>query len=389
MLGEPKNYLSSSVRVERLPAESLLRPAAPPRTENAVQDDYPAFWVRYQTGKQYLAWVAYQKEKDRVLLVERDGPEGKWSEPIEVDGPGDQFRVALAGTHGDTLWIVWSSQRDHHWNLYARPYTNGKLGEEVRLTDAAGPNIWHRMTTDQRGRAWLVWQGFRDGQADIFARCADGDGWHEPVKVSTAKPTIGTRTSPRTPKEDRVWVGWDTYDKGSYGVRIRSLSGGPKAGAGRRAEAGRVALVSAPTPAWPVTASGHLWVAWDESGSQWGKDTGFLYPHTGATRFIVPLASGSSVCVDGKWQEPAADFAAFLPPDMKEFIELPQLQDRRRRDGCGWRSAIALLPPARGRLGRAGRWDVYATAYLGDRWLAPIELPHSGGRNDHAYHLPA
>src|SRR5438552_3737377 len=29
-----------------------------------------------------------------------------------------------------------------------------------------------------------------------------------------------------------------------------------------------------------------------------------------------------------------------------------------------------------------GRWDVYATAYLGDRWLAPVELPGSGGRND-------
>jgi len=30
----------------------------------------------------------------------------------------------------------------------------------------------------------------------------------------------------------------------------------------------------------------------------------------------------------------------------------------------------------------AGRWDVVATAYLGDGWLAPFELPHSGGRND-------
>ena len=29
-----------------------------------------------------------------------------------------------------------------------------------------------------------------------------------------------------------------------------------------------------------------------------------------------------------------------------------------------------------------GRWDVFATAYLGDRWLAPVELPQSAGRND-------
>ena len=28
------------------------------------------------------------------------------------------------------------------------------------------------------------------------------------------------------------------------------------------------------------------------------------------------------------------------------------------------------------------RWDVYATACLGDRWTMPVELPQSGGRND-------
>ena len=66
------------------------------RAAGPVQDDYPAFWVRYKTGKHYLAWVAYQKEKDRVLLAERDGPDGNWSEPVEVAGPGDHFRVALA-----------------------------------------------------------------------------------------------------------------------------------------------------------------------------------------------------------------------------------------------------------------------------------------------------
>ena len=105
---KPKTFLDGQARIERMPATTLLRAPAPPKTADPVQDDYPAFWVRYKTGKHYLAWVAYQKEKDRVLLVERDGPDGKWSEPIEVAGPGDHFRVALASTHDDTLWIVWS-----------------------------------------------------------------------------------------------------------------------------------------------------------------------------------------------------------------------------------------------------------------------------------------
>src|SRR5579872_1098060 len=231
-LGDPKLFLDKQVRVERTAATVVLRePAA--KVGDGVQDDFPAFWVRYKTGKHYLAWVAYQQEKNRVLLVERDGPDGKWSEPLQVAGGGDHFRVALASTHDDILWIVWASQREHKWNLDGRPYKDGKLGDEVRLSDATGPNIWHRMTTDNKGRAWLVWQSFRGkegsgARSDIFARCYDGGKWHDAVRVSSADTDNWNPTIAADYKEDRVWVVWDTYETGAYNVRVRGLSGGAK-----------------------------------------------------------------------------------------------------------------------------------------------------------------
>jgi hypothetical protein len=383
-LGEPKNFLNDQVRVERLPALSVLRPPAPPKSDGPVQDDYPAFWVRYKTGKHYLAWVAYQKEKDRVLLAERDGPDGAWSEPIEVDGPGDHFRVALASTHNDVLWVVWSSQRDHDWDLYARPYKDGKLGDEVRLTDARGPDIWHRMTTDGHGRAWLVWQGFRDGQADIFARCADADGWHDPVRVSTSPANDWEPVVTADYKEDRVWVGWDSYDQGNYGVHVRSLSGGPSPQLGE-------VLVPEASPLFGAHVSlacdraGRLWAAWDEAGPQWGKDYGFLdfaHQYSPGTRLYASRKIRIKCLVDGRWLEPAADFQDILTPAMRDYCELPQLQDDS--DGRMWlafRHRTCRRPRADGWAAQ-GRWDQFATAYLGDRWLAPIELPQSAGRLD-------
>src|SRR5207248_862682 len=113
----------------------------------------------------------------------------KWSDPIEVDGGGDHFRVALATTRDDTLWVVWAGQRDRRWSLFGRPYKDGKLGDTVQLSEVAGPNLWHRMTTDQKGRAWLVWQSFRakDGgtRADIYARYCDDGKWQDAVRVSS------------------------------------------------------------------------------------------------------------------------------------------------------------------------------------------------------------
>lgn len=379
VLGEPKTFLDGQVRVERLPETGVLR--GPDRGMHPVQDDYPAFWVRYRTRKHYLAWVAYQAEKDRVLLVERDGPDGAWSEPVEVAGPGDHFRVALAGTHDDTVWVVWSSQRDHNWDLYGRPYKDGKLGPEVRLTEAPGPDIWHTMTTDGRGRAWLVWQGFRDGQADVFARCADGDGWHEPVRVSTTLANDWNPSVAADPKEDRVWVGWDTYETGNYGVRVRAVAGGPKA------ELGPV-LTPEESPRFGAHVSvacdrdGRLWAAWDESGQQWGKDAGYLYPDSTGTRLYASRQVRLKVLAGDKWQEPAADWAASLEGEAKEFNQLPQLQpDADGRMWLAFRHRTCRRPRVDG-WAIQGRWDVYATAFLGDRWTVPVELPHSGGRND-------
>jgi hypothetical protein len=381
LMGEPKTFLDGRVRVERLPTTTVLRPEAPPNTVNAVQDDYPAFWVRYKTNKHYLAWVEYHKEKDRVLLVERDGPEGAWSKPVEVAGPGDHFRVALAGTHDDTLWVVWSSQRKGNWDLYGRPYKDGKLGDEVRLTDAPGPDVWHRMTTDGKGRAWLVWQGFRDSQSDVFARCADGDGWHDTVRVSTAKANDWNPTVAADYKEDRVWVGWDTYEGGSYGVRVCSLSGGPKPTRGE-------VLMPEKTPRFQAHVSlacdraGRLWCAWDQAGVEWGKDDGFLYQKAGGTRLYQERQVRVACWIDGKWREPEADLSKVFTGEFTEFNELPQLQD----DGEGrvwlaFRHRTCRRPRVDGWAIQA-RWNVYATAWLGDRWTAPAELPHSSGRND-------
>jgi hypothetical protein len=380
-LADPKTYLNGQVRVERQPATSVLRPPAPPKADNPVQDDYPAFWVRYKTGKQYLAWVAYQKEKDRVLLAERDGPEGQWSEPLEVAGPGDHFRTAIASTHAETFWIVWSSQRDKAWNLFGRPYKDGKLGEEIKLTEGAGPNMWHRMTTDNKGRAWLVWQGFKNGKSDIYARCADAEGWHDPIKITEGKGNNWDPTIAHDSKEDRVWVGWDTYDNGYYDVRICSLTGGPKPQRGEIILPAGGGLFGAHI-SLACDNDGRLWMAWDEAAANWGKDTGYLYQKSEAAGLYSWRRIRLKCLENGKWKEPKAEFAKAVPPDWQEFHQMPQLQpDSAGRMWLAFRYRTCKRPRS-DNWAASGRWDVAATAFLGDRWLTPIELADSVGRND-------
>lgn len=385
-MGEPLAALDGRVKIERTPRTSVVRPAAAKMADNVPQDDYPAFWVHYKSGKQYLAWVSYQNAKDRVLLAERDGPDGAWSAPTEVAKPGYHFRVQLATTHGGKLWIVWSEMADKNWDLYARPYQDGKFGDTVRLTDDAGPDIWHRMTTDNKGRAWLVWQGFRKGRSHIYARCFD-EKWHEPIQVSSDDKNAGNAWDPcitADPTGDRVWIGWDEYHQTNYRVAVTSLEGGPDAKP-------KPALYPEEYPLFQAHVSlacdkaGRLWAAWDRSGPQWGKDTGFLFGG-GDRKDTSRLYSSRSIQIkvldQGKWLEPKADFLASLPADMREYNELPQLQPDS--DGRMWlffRHRTCRKPREDG-WAIQGEWDFFASAYLGDRWTAPTELLQSIGRND-------
>src|SRR5579884_142243 len=383
-LGEPRLYLGDHVIVQKLPNFSIVRPPAPANAVHPYEDDYPSLWVDAVGGRQAIAWVAYQDSGDRILLTERRGPEAPWSEPIEVDGPGDHFRVALADRRDGTLWITWAAQKQHHWQLYGRPLKDGKLGAVLHLTDGTGPNLWHRMTTDARGRTWLVWQGFRKGHSSIFARCADADGWHDAVEVSEGQADQWDPAIAPDPKEDRVWIGWDSYDGGNYNVHVREVTEGPKPRLGPL-------LTPEPSPLFEAHASvacdglGRLWVAWDEAGPQWGKDYGlldFANDYRPGTRLYASRRVRLKCLVNNRWLEPAASLDSALPLAMRDYYELPQLQpDSEGRLWLIFRHRTCRYPRADG-WAMQGRWDAFATAFLGDRWLPPTELPESGGRLD-------
>ncbi len=383
--GQAIPFLQGKVRVERIPAVTLVRPAAPLKSASAYQDDYPALWIDPATGKQIVAWVSYASEKTRVLMAERAGPTSPWSKPIEVAGPGDYFRVAVAGTAEGVTWLVWSEHSQGAWNLVGQPVRNGKLSEARPLTKGKGPHLWHRMTTDGKGRAWLVWQEFRNGRSIISANVAQGDKWLGEIAVTPdGEGNCWDPVVVGDPTIDRVWIGWDEYNRDNYRVRVASVTMGEE-----------TKVRSAPLPeespnfqahiSLACDPAGRLWAAWDEAGPQWGKDTGFLYggeKRTDTSRLYASRAIRIRCFVNGNWLDPSADWSLLLPPDLKEYNELPQLQaDPEGRIWMAFRHRACRRPRQDGWAAQ-GRWDVYLTALLGDRWLPPVELPLSGGRND-------
>lgn len=363
--GKPQALLNGKVTVERVPT-------AQPISNPQWQGDF-ATLTASPSGELWSAWVAFQNNRNEVVARRFDGRAWQPSQKISEDH-SDIFLVKAARDKSGKPWFIWSAQVNGNWDLYARTPGSGV----IRLTDASQPDIYHNAAIDSAGNLWVVWQGFRGGKSDIFARLYDGTNWSPEEKVSTSSandwnPVLATDGA------GGVYVGWDTYDKDNYDVFIRKFQN----------NAWGAPIPVANTPKYEAyltlacDKNNRLWTAWNESGHQWGKDTGFL-PRQQGTALYSWRNVKVAVYDNGQWREPAANFEDTLPARLRGYNDLPVLQ----HDGAGrvWLFfrhrflRIQDVPPDTP--AHRAVWEIYGVSYEGDRWSAPVTMPFSNGRQD-------
>ncbi|MEZ5395445.1 MAG: sialidase family protein, partial [Bryobacterales bacterium] len=308
---EEKAFLNGRVLVDRVPTVGAL-------TGAEYEDDYAAM-LSGAGGEVWTAWVAFKDGANFVMARRFDG--SSWGPVQQVtEQPGDVFLVKLGRDIKGRPWAIWSNQIDGNFDLYARPFNGRDWGPVERLTDAPGPDVFPATVTDSAGNLWLAWQGYRNGQSDIFVRRFDGDSWSEPFLASDStandwEPTLAADS------KGRVTVGWDTYDTGDYNIRMRSYERGewkePAPVADTKLYEANVSLL--------YDKQDRLWAVWNESGMNWGKDTGWLLNLEG-TRLYESRNIGLAVHDGSGWKQPAGDINEQLPKEYSErFDDFPKL----------------------------------------------------------------
>ena len=127
-----------------------------------------------------------------------------------------------------------------------------------------------------------------------------------------------------------------------------------------------------------------LWIAWDQSGSQWGKDFGFLVKDKGTG--LHQSRSIRIAVLDKKKKLTTTDSLqrVLLPGVQGQFWELPHLQTDS--NGNIWLFVRRFIKRAPNTPSYTpcycGLWEIYATTYDGQHWSELLPIPHSAGRND-------
>ena len=370
-LAEPLDFLGGAVIVDRVPTVEKL-------TDAGAEDDYPAV-LGGTDGSARTAWVAFRDGADVVLTRNFQG--GAWG-PVETvtESPGDIHVVQLGRAGDGSVWFVWAEQREGNFDLYGRSLKEGSWGSTMRLTEAPQPDVLPNMATTTGGDIWLVWQGFRDGQSDIFAK-RYVDGQWVPAQLVSASSANDWEPVVAAGRDNEVHIAWDSYGSGNYDVLMRTWDG-------ERWAAAPVPIADTPLyeahVSLAVDGQNRVWAAWNESGLNWGKDTGFLLPVEGT--LLYEYRQTRVAVLDGiEWQIPADDINMSLPSHMdsrhNDFPKLVSDDDGRIWLFGRYRTIRQRDMPDDTPLHRAV-WEIWASTLDGDEWTTPYEIPSSGGRQD-------
>jgi hypothetical protein len=338
-------------------------------TDPGRQSDWPAIaW-----GKDGSLWAVFvewnDKDADRVL-VRRKPPAGNWSGPVAInDGNWDHYSPAIVA-HGEGALAVWSGQSDGNYDLYAASVSSSRQASKPeRLTTAPHGDFNAQAAADANGNVTVVWQSFRRGNADIYARRLSGGRWGPEMRISTSdagdwEPAVAVDA------RGTAWISWDSYHAGNYDVFLRSFDG---------AKAGEpVAITTEPEAQFhssvAVDGTGRVWVAWDDGGPNWGKDFSRSSAAPGSQGLHHSRSLGLRVYANGRVQESDADISKILTGRMQRYAELPHLA--LDASGALWMvfRHWSLAQPNE-------IYHFYATRLSGGAWSLPYRLASSSGQN--------
>ena len=381
-------FLDGRAAVARVPIAVLMgREDTGPAHERLTDNDFPSLEVASDDA----VWVAYSGfsgDSDRVfadrILPGHTGPTSRGRHAVSPAG-GDVYRTAVSQDGEGKIWVVWSEQVGGNWDLYARAFDGDNWSSIERLTRASQPDIHHRLTRSDDGTIHLVWQGARGDRFGIFHRSYEASGgWGAAVRVSSASAGNCWEPSLAVASDGTLYVAWDQYSEATgYDIYLAHKQGPTWAPPQAVAETGRF-------EAYATLAADHqdrIWMAWHESGINWGKDWGYPFDiQANGTGLYNSREVRIAVYEAGQLLAPAAGLAASLPDPGpgNNFFEYPQLAvDGSNRVWAFLRHRRPMQHNVYWRTpSHHALWEIYATHYDGESWSPLLLMPHSTGRTD-------
>jgi hypothetical protein len=366
-------FENGDVTVQAVPAATRVSPARP-SPDAVAEHDYPSLAIAAD-GSAWIAWQLYENGADRILVAHSTANGWSTPEPL-TEGGRDLFRTAIAQDARGRMWVVWSERAGEEWDLIARVWDGRSWSAPRHLPNGNGPNFFHKLVRDRAGNLHLIWVAHLNAESHVMWSKLTGDTWSAPLEISGASAWMPDAAAD---SQGNLYVAWDSYRTGNYDIFLRRIAADGSLGAIEQVTKSPRFQAHA---SLAIDGADRVWLAWDESGANWGKDWARDDTWRGTTLYY-DRRPRVAVLANGKWSEPAGDPQGAIPEPYRRYAENPRLA----ADGAGriWMTLNLRVFTAITRTdiwANNGRWETFLTAYEGDHWRPAAPLPESSTRPD-------
>ncbi len=363
-------FLNGNAIAQLTPTVERVSP--PSETDPVEHFDYPSV-ATASDGTTWVAWQGYHDLGDHLYVRHTD--ESGWSETERLTSQkGDIFRTALGIDGEGRPWVIWSERSGREWDLYARRYEGRQWRSRQKLTTANWPNIFHRLAADSAGNLHLVWVGHDGGESRVYWSKLEGDDWSAPKAISGPS---AWNPEAATDSAGNLWVAWDSYRNDNYDIYLRRV--GADGATGEEIQVTKSSLFQTHATV-AVDREDRVWLAWHESGANWGKDWTHEDDRRGTVLYTERWPK-VAVLDNGEWKQPATDLMSAIPPRYHRYVQYPRiLAGADGRIWCGLQLRTSSAHNRGDFWAYDGRWEFYLTTLEGDRWTPVMPVPESSLR---------
>jgi len=303
-------YLSLLLFSSALSAQNLV-PKIEVFRQKEQQSDFPSLCADAK-GQPWIAYVQWDGKQDTLQVAQQKA--GALESVLTLGQEGIIHQPAIACDGEGTLHVIWSQVNDQNvMDLHAGQIRDGKVEIMKLASSVNGGNVFAKAACDTAGKVWVVWQGMRGAQGDVFCRVFDPaqKEWSNEIQVTH---DAGGDWEPCVTfdAQNGAWVIYDS-SRGNefnvYGTHIQAdlKVGETKTLIGTDRYEGRVSAVS--------SKDGHgIWLACERGNQQWGLD---MRAHGGAQGL-----NGRKNTVFAYWDLLSGKVEELVSPDAL-FADLP------------------------------------------------------------------
>jgi len=244
----------------------------------SASHDNPVITVA-PNGNIYTVWHDYRNGNHDIYFAGSSDGGSNFNPNVRVDDTADayqeQINPSITTDNSGNIYVAWMDYRNGKNDIYfstASSGVNPVFGADIRVDDtgtAVNEQQYPSIATNASASAYVVWQDYRNGNADIYFARADSPGYVFGANVRV--DDTGTGSSDQMAADiavdnlGTVYAVWQDERNGNPDIYLaKSTDGGATFAASVRVDDTGTATSHQTIPRIAVDGSGNIYIVWQD-----------------------------------------------------------------------------------------------------------------------------